>query len=196
MEEKTQLSETLFNKPRYRILNLILEKPEKNYSIKEIKQRTEVSRPIIAEFLEKLEEIGLVERTKKGNMYLTDINKESPYLEPMEKLLKLDTEPLKKEAKNLAEELVKTGKAESVYLFGSVARGSPGTSSDVDLLVIHKGEKNKIQRQIEKKNKETGTNFSATYYTKKELEKDRERGIALIERIKEEGIQLAGEEKL
>lgn len=52
----------------------------------------------------------------------------------------------KKEIKKIAKQIVEHYKPEKIILFGSFAYGKPKPSSDVDLLVIKKSNKKKVDR--------------------------------------------------
>ena len=52
----------------------------------------------------------------------------------------------KKEIKKIVNQIVKNYRPEKITLFGSFAYGEPKPSSDVDLLVIKKSKKRKVER--------------------------------------------------
>lgn len=197
-----RLSGVLFNPKAYQILAHLFNNPDKEFSISEIKDAVDVSRPIISKLVNDLRDLGLVEKRKKGNLYLISLNENSPYYYPLKDILNLDSEPFEKAAEELIEELKDEELLAgiiSVYLFGSVARGVPEIDSDIDLLFVHEDEfseedKNSIQNFLTSEEKRLKVNFSVTWYEKEELERDESRGIAFVERVKGEGEHLYGEE--
>lgn len=197
-----KLSEVLFNDKAYRILGHLFDNPEEEFSITEIKENVDVSRPVISDVVDSLKDTGVIDKRKKGNLYLISVNENSAYYQPLDEILQLDSKPLEESAEKLlgelkSEKLLK--RIVSVYLFGSVARGVPRTDSDIDLLFVHESglsedEKTSIEnftRSLEKKLKVT---FSITWYEEGDLKNDRESGVAFAERVGEEGKHFYGDE--
>lgn len=200
-DEGSRLSEVLFNQKAYQILAHLLDSPDGEFSISEIKESVEVSRPVISKVVDSLKDIGVVNKRKKGNLYLISVNVDSTYYKPLQEILQLDSKPLKEAAEELLEGMEEEGLLEdvvSVYLFGSVARGVPRTDSDIDLLFVHDdlSEENKksVQNFVSKMEKRLNVSFSITWYGRKELRDQKAHGVALVERVEEEGENLYGEE--
>lgn len=201
-EEDARLASVLFNKKKYQILGFLLDNPDEQFSIKDIKDATEVSRPVISDLVEALSKIGLLDREKKGNLYLIEVNRYSPYYRSLKSILKVDSKPLKHAAHKAADRIMEIGKdleshIVSIYLFGSVAREMPRLDSDVDLLVVEDGDMIPEQRDaVEHIANQHGENlnvdFSITWYTEEEFRDNLVEGVALVKRILEEGKKLAG----
>jgi len=51
-----------------------------------------------------------------------------------------------KEIRKIVEQIVKNYRPEKIILFGSFAYGNPGIASDIDLLIIKKTKKRKVDR--------------------------------------------------
>lgn len=200
-DEDSRLSEVLFNQKAYQILAQLLDNSDEEFSISEIKDSVDVSRPVISKVVDSLKDIGVVNKRKKGNLYLISVNVDSTYYKPLQEILQLDSRPLKEAAEELLE---KMGKEEllhdvvSVYLFGSVARGVPRTDSDIDLLFVHddlsEEKKESAQNFVAKMGKRLNVSFSVTWYGRKELRDQKAHGVAFTERVEEEGENLYGEE--
>ncbi len=56
---------------------------------------------------------------------------------------------IQKNLKKITEKIVKEFKPEKIILFGSYAWGKPGPDSDVDLFIIKKTDKPRLERQRE-----------------------------------------------
>jgi len=56
------------------------------------------------------------------------------------------TKSYQKEIKSITKQIIKKYKPEKIILFGSFAYGKPKTNSDIDLLVIKKTNKRKVER--------------------------------------------------
>ncbi len=197
-----RLSGVLFNSKAYQVLVYLFENSEKEHSISEIVEGVDVSRPVISGLVNELRDLGLVNKKKKGNLYLISLNSDSPYYSHLENILDLDAEPLREAAAGLVdaldEEDLLSGML-SIYLFGSVARGIPSVDSDIDLLFVEDGEldesdKENVMAFIAGEEDRLKVNFSVTWYDENELKKSLSRGIAFVERVKEEGVKLYGED--
>lgn len=198
--ESRRLSEVLFNRKAYQVIAYLLDNPDKEFSISDIKEGVDVSRPVISDVLNSLKDIGLVDKRKKGNLYLVSVNRDSTYYGPLEEILQLDSRPLEKAASKLIQGLKERellGEVVSVYLFGSVARGVPRTDSDIDLLFIHddisEEDKRSVQSFATSKEKRLRVQFSITWYGRAKLENDRISEVAFVRRVEKEGKHLYGE---
>ncbi|MDY6768603.1 MAG: nucleotidyltransferase domain-containing protein, partial [Candidatus Nanohaloarchaea archaeon] len=141
---QNRLTGLLFNHKRYDILAYLLENEDRQLTISDIVEGVEkdVSRQHVTNLVNDLRDLGLVEKEKKGNLYLIEVNTDSPYYEPLKDLLEIDAKPLRKAAEEVVEEVLDEFKVEdsivAAYLFGSVARGAPQIDSDIDILLIYK----------------------------------------------------------
>lgn len=197
--QSTTLSEVLFKKGRRKVLELLATNPDKEFTIREISEKTKVSKPTITTLINNLKEVDLVKKRKKGVQYLIKINPSSPYFSKIKEILNLDTEPLKDLAKDAAESLqTEFPEIKSIYLFGSVAKGRPTLTSDIDLLVLVSEDApddiiNDLMAHLEGEMPAMELNISLTVYREKELERDERRNIELMRDVKREGELLVGE---
>lgn len=198
VESRDGIVESLFKGTKYKVLSFLLDRPEGSFTVTEIAEATKVSKPSVSSFVKELEKIGLVERRKKGRTHLISVNEGSGYHDKLKNLLELDVKPLIQAAEDFAGEIEELEDVASIYLFGSVARGTPGIDSDVDILVVMNSDsqttENKvisIKRRFEDK---YGLDLSLMFYIKQELLKDLERGNKFVENLKKESKLLEGEE--
>ncbi len=197
---QTRLSGLLFNHKRYNILAYLLTYADEQLTIGEIIDDVDVSRPHVTNFVNDLRDLGLVEKQKKGNLYLITVNEDSPYIGPLRTLLAIDAEPLRLAAIDFTDKMLQTygDSIKAVYLFGSVARGTPRIDSDIDILLIHDKLPERTTSQIEgmanQYGDKHGVTFSLTWYRLDEWRRDQDHGIAFVERIKQDAEQLAGED--
>lgn len=198
--ESPRLSQVLFNENRYAILAFLLNNPDSQYSIAEIQDEVEVSRPVISEFVDQLRDLGLVQKARKGPMYLISINRHSPYYDRLQDLLELDAEPLRESAQHIADELIANYNIASIYLYGSAARGTPKTDSDLDLLIIERddlsdSEKSEAESFIRKQADQWKLTLHPMWMDEEDIEYfGEEMELPMMRDVKEEGIHLAGEE--
>lgn len=77
-----------------------------------------------------------------------------------------------KEIKKITDQIIKKCRPEKIILFGSFAYGKPKPSSDIDLLIIKKSRKRKVERIKEILMKvESEIPLEPLVYTPKEIQK-------------------------
>ncbi len=124
------------------VLQELLDNPDYTYTVNELAENVSGSYNSVMSFLRDLERFDIVTFTKKGGSYLINYNPESRYHEVIKDLLRADNQPLEDAAKRYAEKLYndhdlkEKGQIRSIVLFGSVARGTAGPGSDIDVLVL------------------------------------------------------------
>lgn len=123
---------------RLEVLQYLINNKDRNYSITEVEENVDASYKTVQEFINTLEEFGLVNSKKHGRTKIITVNQDSPFLEALEKLGDIDAEPFRKTARKFTEEITERYPEEirSVILFGSVARGMPTSKSDIDILIL------------------------------------------------------------
>ncbi|MDY6789376.1 MAG: nucleotidyltransferase domain-containing protein [Candidatus Nanohaloarchaea archaeon] len=135
-------------------------------------------------------------------MYFIEVNASSPYCSPLKNILEVDSQPLKEAAEGVADDIMEeyADGIVSIYLFGSVARGTPRIDSDIDILIVYKEnrlgeeERQRIVDSVRRQEDKLKIHIQLLWYSKEEWERDLRRGISINERIVEEGIRLEGEE--
>jgi predicted nucleotidyltransferase/DNA-binding transcriptional regulator YhcF (GntR family) len=124
------------------VLEELVDNPDYMFTVNELAEKVSGSYNSVNKFLRELEEFSIVSFQKKGNNYLIKYNQDSRYHEVIKSLLRADNSPLEEAARNYAEALVQDtyigDKTRSIVLFGSVARGTAGPNSDIDILVLTK----------------------------------------------------------
>lgn len=194
------LSSILFNNKRLKIFEVLLGNPKVSFTLKELEQSSGVSKPVVLQFIDNLHQLGLVSKRKKGNLYLISLNQDNPYVKPIRDIMQLDSQPLVEAAEELAETIGQEVESKTelmIVLYGSVARGEPKLTSDIDLLIAGKrveDKKHKIRGIIEQK-KEAGLSFSPLFLGEKELEERVEGKDDFIKKVIKDGKVLCGEEQ-
>ena len=126
------------------VLKFLKDNPDDFFSINEITEKTSGSNPSVKKFLEELSDIGLVKFRKKGGSYLIEYNPDSRYDEAVKSIFKVEIDELWRKASMYGYLLRKDDKIgehiESVILYGSVARGTADSNSDIDILILTDGE--------------------------------------------------------
>lgn len=192
------LSSILFNEKRLEILEVLLDSPDNEFTLRELEERTKVSKPVVLSFVDNLNKLGVVSKRKKGNLYLVSIIEDNRYVDYLKKILELDSQPLVEAARELAGKINRNlNENLIIVLYGSVARGTPMIGSDIDLLIAAKKVENvekKVKGIIEKE-KEKGYSFSPLFMSFKELKDRIESEDGFINRVLKDGEVIVGEEK-
>ena len=142
------------------VLKFLKDNPDDFFSINEIAGKTSGSNPSVKGFLEDLSNIGLVKFRKKGSSYLVEYNPDSRYDEAVKSIFKVEIDKLWKKARMYAYVLFSDEEVgefiDSVILYGSVARGTADSNSDIDILILYNDEPHseEIREKALKKGKE------------------------------------------
>ncbi len=132
--------ERLFtSKARVRILEVLLFYPEKNFYLREICRLAEENPNAVRRELENLLHLSIVKRYRKGRIIFYEINRQSPFFEPL-RILFTRTESLGRYLKGILE----SKKIIYALVFGSFAEGKETEKSDIDLLIVGDIEEEKL----------------------------------------------------
>lgn len=123
----------LFPGYRRRVLGMLLLHPEESLHGREIARRTGLPAGTLTRELKRLADVGLLNCERRGNQLVYSANRHSPIFEELAGILR-KTSGL---ADVVAEALeLLTDKIDVAFIFGSVARGTETSGSDVDILII------------------------------------------------------------
>ncbi|MEJ2509940.1 MAG: nucleotidyltransferase domain-containing protein [Gammaproteobacteria bacterium] len=132
MARKTPV-EVLFGTYHRRILALLLLHPEQSYYVREIGRAANVPAGSVHRELRRLAESGLLLREASGNQVRYRANQDCPIFPELAGIFRKTeglADILRAALSPLASEI------EFAFIFGSVAQGKEGVTSDVDVLVI------------------------------------------------------------
>jgi predicted nucleotidyltransferase len=118
---------------RRQVLSLLLLHPERSLHVREIARLTRTTAGTLNKELTRLHEAGLLDRERVGNQVQYSANRSHPIYSELAAILRKTV--------GLADVLIEalTPFAHDIdvaFVFGSIARGTENTGSDVDLLVI------------------------------------------------------------
>lgn len=131
-----QLVDILFPEARKRVLALLLLDPENRLHVREIARVTGTSPGTLARELTRLNEAGLLTRERTGNQLHYGANTASPIYPELASILRKTAgwpRALREALAPLAERL------QLAFVFGSMAAGTAGPDSDIDLLLVGDG---------------------------------------------------------
>lgn len=131
--EALSIANALFSKVQQRVLALIFGHPERSFYMSEIVRKVSSGTGAVERELSRLQRSGLVSLERIGNQKHYRANRGSPVFEELQSLVVKTvalTEPLRKALEPYAD------KIKTSFVFGSVAKGTDTTESDIDLIVI------------------------------------------------------------
>ncbi len=127
------IGDVLFTKTQQQVLGLLYSKPEQSYYLNEIVRLAAMGKGTVKRELEKLSGAGLLTITQRGNQSHYQANPNNPIFAEL-KSITLKTFGVADCLKSALEPL--TPQIQQAFIFGSVASGSAGSHSDLDLCVV------------------------------------------------------------
>ena len=138
--------ERLFtSKTRVSILGEFLLNPDSEYHIRELARIVKTTPIYVQKELKNLESLGLLGSRKKGNMVLYKLEAKSPIVEDLKRIF-LKTESIGHEI--FAD--LDAKKIKFALIYGSFAKGTETSESDIDVLIIGAINEDDILRSISK----------------------------------------------
>ncbi|MFQ6082188.1 MAG: nucleotidyltransferase domain-containing protein [Candidatus Aminicenantia bacterium] len=182
--------EKLFtSKTRTRILKILLFNPGKEFHLRELSREVKITPIYVKKELANLEKLNLVLSSKKGNLNLFQINKNSPLFSELKSIfLKTEflTEIIKKSIKKL--------KIDFAFIYGSFAKGVESKESDIDLFVVGSVDEDGFVRIIQRIEKKVGREVNYILWNKNVFLKRARKHHLLNEIAKNPIIVLVGDE--
>ena len=164
---------------RQRILALLLDDPDHRVHLRGIARSVGSSAGTAARELRRLEEAGLVTRTREGAQVYFQANEESTLLEPVREIVRKTVG-----APNaLRRSLAGLPDVDAAFIFGSYARGQTRPDSDVDLLVLGSPDRDDLTERLEAAGRELGRPVNEVVMMTSEMEARRARGEPLVTSI-------------
>lgn len=114
------------------ILKLFFRDQEKEYYFREIAKKLNKEPSHYQKYLDNLVEDKILLDERRGNMRFFRLNKEHPLYEEIKSIIS-KTIGLENELKELVDKL---DNVECAFIFGSVAKGTENSNSDVDLMLV------------------------------------------------------------
>jgi predicted nucleotidyltransferase len=127
------ISDSLFSKTQQKVLGILFLNPERSFYLNEVVRHANAGKGAVQRELLKLESSGLVLATQQGNQKHFQANKKNPVYSDLRSLItktfgirEVITDCLLKYAK----------KIDKAFIFGSIAKGTDNSNSDIDLMVV------------------------------------------------------------
>ncbi len=182
--------EKLFtSKTRMRILELLIFNPDREFHLREISREVKITPIYVKKELQKLKELNLVLKSKKGNLSIFQINRNSLIFAELKSIF-IKTEYFG----DLIKKSLKKLKIDFAFIFGSFAKGIESRESDIDLFVIGDVKEDELTDIIQKIEKQTGREINYILWKKSLFMKRAKKHHLLNEIGKNSVIMLVGDE--
>jgi predicted nucleotidyltransferase len=182
--------EKLFtSKTRTGILKILLFNPGKEFHLRELSREISITPIYVKKELDNLRELNLVFSSKKGNLNIYQINKNSPLFSELKSIF-LKTEFLAE----IIKESVKKLKVDFAFIYGSFAKGVESEESDIDLFVVGNIEEDKLVGVIQSIEKKVKREINYILWSKDLFVKRAKKHHLLNEIAKNPIIMLIGKE--
>jgi len=150
-----------------KILNYFFLNPQSSLYVNELSRKLALDKRNLVKKLRELEEEGILKNDKRGNLKLYCINKEYSLYNEYKRIIS-KTVGLENELRRI---LGETEGIKKAYIYGSYAKDSMDTHSDIDLLVIGSHDIMALQRAISKLQKQIDREINIVNMNNREFEK-------------------------
>jgi predicted nucleotidyltransferase len=164
----TSTGALLFGQTRGRVLSLLFGAPDESFYIREIARQIETSVGTVQRELTLLAEVGLVNRSQRGNQVFYQVNREHPDYPELRALL-AKTLGVFQLLKNALAPL--KSRIDFAFVYGSVARGEDKATSDIDLMVIGVATLDDVLDAVGPLEKQLRRPVNPTIYSREDLKK-------------------------
>lgn len=159
------LSDVLFGTYRKKVLSQLLLNPDMDYHVRELARVTGTSAGTLHKELAHLASAGVLLRKEQGNQVRYQANRHCPVYPELAGLLRKTTGA----ARVLAEALAPL-QPDLAFIFGSVARGTETSASDVDVLVITERGFGEVVRALHAAQTELAREINPVVYSSGQLQ--------------------------
>ena len=164
---------------RQRILALIMDAPERRLHLRAIARAVGTSAGTAARELGRLEDAGLVRRTREGNQVYFEARPNQPLFGQIRDVVRQAAGAPYILRKHLSE----LDGVERAVIFGSYADGRLQPDSDVDLLIIGDPDRDELTDRLEMAGLEISRPVNEVVMSQAEFDARRSRGDRLVESI-------------
>jgi len=177
----SSLADALFTSTQQKVLGLLFGQPDRSFFVTQIMELAKSGRGAVQRELLRLENAGLVSVQMHGNQKHYQANRESPLFEEIcgivRKTVSLE-EPLRAAVDSLP------GTIRLALIYGSVAKRTDTSASDIDLLIVaDELTLEKVYVALSVAEKLLDRKINPTLYTSEEFDRRRARGSAFLRRV-------------
>lgn len=180
-----RVASTLFGKTRRALLSKFFVEPERDFRLREISRITSISPGSVQHELKQLLDADLVVQRREHGLVTYRANKASPIYDELRSIVE-KTSGINELIRKALDPVAK--KIRCAFIYGSVAKGSNKSRSDVDLLVVGSIAFGDLVQRLHPVEERIGREisprlFSETEFRKRLAGKDRFLTAVLAERI-------------
>lgn len=118
------------------VLDLFLQHPDREFTTREAAAEAHTAYSTAWRAVRDLVALGLLSSKRAGYANVVSLRSKSPVLADLRRLRSIELSPHRRAAKRFADRLAEIPEVRTAILFGSVARGTEGIASDVDVAVV------------------------------------------------------------
>jgi predicted nucleotidyltransferase len=177
------LGELLLGRTRLAILSLLLIQPERRLYLRQIHRLLGAGKGAVQRELAKLESVGILSKTREGNLAYFQANRGCPVFADLRGLVEKTAGIagfLRTALLPLADSI------DYAFLFGSVARGEDRSESDIDLMVIGTASFLEVVGAVSPLQERLGRQINPTVFTPTELRERIDQGDPFLTRVMSE----------
>lgn len=178
--ENENLSSALFGKTRRKVLGLFFSHPDGSFYLRQIVRITSAGQGTIQRELKRLVKAGIIVRSGQGRQIHYQANKDCPIFKELQGLM-IKTAGLADELRKALASLSK--KIEIAAIYGSQARGTAESKSDVDLLIVGKVDELTLHRSIARAEKNLARTVNYTLLEWREFDRRRQEKGGFLDRV-------------
>jgi predicted nucleotidyltransferase len=189
------LADTLFSATQQRVLGPLFLQPDRSFYASELIAAARGGSGAVQRELARLEGAGLITTTRIGNQKHYQANRESPIFDELRGIV-LKTFGVADVLRAALQPLA--AKIHAAFVYGSVAKGSDTSASDIDLMIVGEGlSYPEVIEALSAAETQLGRPVSPTIYSQKELDRKLAAGNAFLQRVLEQPhIVLIGDERV
>ena len=178
--EYENLSSALFGKTRRKILGLFFSRSDQSFYLRQAVRITNAGQGTVQRELRRLVEAGILIRTKWGRQVYYQANKDCPIFKELQGLM-IKTAGLADELRKALAPLSKN--IEIAVIYGSQARGTAESKSDVDLLIVGKIDELDLHRRITRVEGNLDRTVNYSLLDRREFDRRRQEQGGFLDRI-------------
>jgi predicted nucleotidyltransferase len=129
--QPSSLADALFGKTKKAVIGILFSKPEKSIHLRELARLADVSATMMSNELARLKSAGIVLSHQDGNRVGYQANQACPIFEELRGIARKTTG-----LADIIRNALPGRGIQLAFIFGSVATGTEGPRSDVDLMVV------------------------------------------------------------
>jgi len=176
------VSRLLFGSVRREVLVLLMGRPDERFYLREILRAVGGGSGAVQRELRQLTEAGLIEREESGNHVYFSANRDAPIFPELQAIVEKTAGTADILRASLAP-LMRNGRIELAFVYGSVASGKQTARSDVDLMIVGNATLEEVVPLLRKAGVRLGRDVNPSLYGVPEFREKLKRGSAFLRRV-------------